>query len=124
MAKVTKTTYKRTYSNGDIYEGPLSNERPTTEGKYTFANGDVYAGEYNENEIPSGKGRIWFKNGDMYVGSWKDGKRFGKHDYHWANGDVCYGGTYHSDGTSSGTVTRTDGTTYYCRWDKNGKSVI
>ena len=62
-------------------------------------------------------------SGDKCVGTWKNDERYGKHDYHWANGDVCYGGIYHADGTSSGTVTRADGSKYYCRWDKNGKAI-
>ena len=62
-------------------------------------------------------------SGDKYVGEYRNGKRYGKHDYHWANGDVCYGGYYHPDGTSSGTVTRPDGSSYYGRWDKDGRPI-
>ena len=75
------------------------------------------------NGVRHGQGTEYMPSGDKYVGPWKNGKRYGKHDYHWANGDVCYGGIYHADGTSSGTVTRADGTKHYCRWDKNGKPI-
>ena len=92
MAKVTKTTYKRTYSNGDIYEGPLSNDLPTPEGKYTFACGDVYVGEYSESEYPSGKGKIWFKNGDVYEGDVRKGKPHGSGTYVFAGGIEVYRG--------------------------------
>ena len=45
---------------------------------------------------------------------WGEGK------YTFANGNVCKGGIYHKDGSSSGHVTRADGTGYYGRWDKDG----
>ncbi len=111
------------YPDGESYTGIFTSDGKFLNGKYTYSNGEYYDGAWRDGKY-HGHGTYKYKSGDMYVGNWKDGKRFGKHDYHWANGDVCYGGTYHSDGTSSGTVTRPDGTTYYCRWDKNGKSII
>ena len=51
--------------------------------------------------------KITFKNEDVYVGEthrelpWVEGK------YTFANGDVCKGGIYHKDGSSSGHVTAT-----------------
>ncbi len=115
-----KTTI--TQPNGDSYTGILTPDGNFLKGRYTFSNGDYYDGDWKDGKF-HGQGTRKYANGDKYVGGWKNGERLGKHDYYWANGDVCYGGMYHPDGTSSGTVTRPDGTTYYCRWDKDGKAI-
>ena len=88
---MAKTIYKRTYSNGDVYNGPLLNDKPTPEGKLTFASGDVYQGEYDANEVPFGNGKIWFANGDVYVGYVIDGKPYGSGTYTFKNRDKYIG---------------------------------
>ena len=113
---------KYTYSNGESYDGDWKDEKYHGYGTFRFKNGGKHVGEY-ANGVRHGQGTEYMPSGDKCVGTWKNDKRYGKHDYHWANGEVCYGGTYHADGTSSGAVTRTDGSTYYCRWDKNGKAI-
>ncbi len=115
-----KTTIN--FPNGETYTGTFTTDGHFLNGKYTYSNGEYYDGDWKDGKF-HGQGTRKYANGDKYVGGWKNGKRYGKHDYHWANGEVCYGGTYHPDGSSSGTVTRPDGTTYHCRWDKDGKAL-
>ena len=120
---MAKKVYKQTYENGDSYVGPLENDLPCAEGEYTYVNGDKYRGSYL-GDYPHGQGTMYYKsNGDKYVGGWKNGDQFGKHSYYWANGNVCKDGIVNPDGSSSGVVTRADGTTYFGRWNKDGKAI-
>jgi hypothetical protein len=110
------------YSDGDYYDGDWKDGKYHGYGTYRYKDGEKYVGYYVDG-ICHGQGTHYMTNGDKYVGEYRNGKRYGKHDYHWANGNVCYGGYYHSDGTSSGTVTCPDGSSYYGRWDKDGRPI-
>ena len=53
------------YSNGDTYEGELSDLMKHGSGKLMLASGDVYEGEF-QNDTITGYGVYSFANGDVY----------------------------------------------------------
>ena len=55
-AKVNLEKTEISYSNGDLYEGPLKNLRRHGFGRLIYKNGDVYEGEFAEDKI-SGTGK-------------------------------------------------------------------
>ena len=58
-------------------------------GKKTFANGDTYEGELTRDDnLPDGQGEYILKNGEpRYEGQWRDGEMHGKGKYWWENED-------------------------------------
>ena len=87
---------KKTYSNGDVYEGEFKFILPEGQGKKTYSNGDVYEGEF-KNGVPEGQGKQTFLGGDVYEGAFKNGYREGQGKYTFANGDVYYEGEWKND---------------------------
>eukprot|EP01040_Poterioochromonas_malhamensis_P014817 gene14817-16474_t len=78
---------KKTFPNGDIYEGELIDDKPSGHGKMIYANKDVYEGEFVDG-MRSGKGKcVYFENHRIYEGEWKNDKRHGK-------GKVTFPGKY------------------------------
>ena len=77
---------KRTYSNGNVYEGYVVNGKAEGKGKFTWTNGDIYEGNFSNNEM-NGKGMLTYANGDRYDGDFVNGKRQGMGILVFANGD-------------------------------------
>lgn len=42
--------FKIRYSNGDVYEGHISNKRRNGRGKFYYSNGDSYEGDWLNNK--------------------------------------------------------------------------
>ena len=68
------------YSNGDIYEGGISDLKKNGTGKIIYASGDVYEGEFVNDKL-TGTGKYSFANGDVYEGTLVDGKKDGTGTY-------------------------------------------
>ena len=77
---------KRTYSNGNVYEGLVVNGKAEGKGKFTWTNGDRYEGDFSNNEM-NGKGILTYANGDRYEGEFVNGKCHGAGILVFANGD-------------------------------------
>lgn len=106
---------RRTYDNGNVYEGDFENDNMHGHGTYTFANGRVYVGEWVAGK-PEGHGTMSFDGGGVYVGEWVAGQKEGhgtytspwniyigewvadKQEGHgtqtWSDGDVDYDGQW------------------------------
>ena len=85
-------TGKIIYASGDVYEGEFVNDKLTGTGKYSFANGDVYTGDFKA-DVRTGEGKYTWANGEFYEGSFVDNKMSGKGKYTWPSGRV-YEGTF------------------------------
>ena len=83
------------YSNGDIYEGGISDLKKNGTGKIIYASGDVYEGEFVNDKL-TGTGKYSFANGDVYEGTLVDGKKDGTGTYTWVDGS-SYTGSYTND---------------------------
>lgn len=77
---------KRTYSNGNVYEGFVVNGKAEGKGKFTWTNGDTYGGNFSNNEM-NGKGILTYANGDRYEGDFVNGKCQGSGILVFAYGD-------------------------------------
>lgn len=77
---------KRTYSNGNVYEGFVVNGKAEGKGIFTWTNGDRYEGNFSNNEM-NGRGILTYANGDRYEGDFVNGKCQGTGIMVFANGD-------------------------------------
>ena len=67
-----------TYSNGDIYEGELKDNKMHGQGTFTYAHGDKYEGGYNYGKF-HGQGTITLADGTIIKkGLWENGKYVGE----------------------------------------------
>ena len=111
------------YSNGDIYEGGISDLKKNGTGKIIYASGDVYEGEFVNDKL-TGTGKYSFANGDVYEGTLVDGKKDGTGTYTWVDGS-SYTGSYTNDmKNGEGKYTWADGSSYegtYVNELKEGK---
>jgi hypothetical protein len=60
---------RRTYANGDEYEGGFDPTGRTGQGRMVYGNGDVFEGGWKGGER-SGVGECTFKDGSSYKGLW------------------------------------------------------
>lgn len=65
---------KKTYDNGDTYQGELVKGKRHGKGKYTFINGDTFEGGFI-NDIRHGKGIYTWVNGDFEEQDYIQGKK-------------------------------------------------
>lgn len=99
---------KRTYSNGNIYEGLVVNGKAEGKGKFTWTNGDRYEGDFSNNEM-NGKGILTYANGDRYEGEFVNGKCHGAGILVFANGDRYEGQFSDNKMHGSGVFARANG---------------
>ena len=55
--------------------------------KKTFKNGEIYEGEF-DNDLPNGQGKILYTDGRSYEGGFRDGKWEAPGIYTLANGQI------------------------------------
>ena len=65
---------KKTYDNGDTYQGESVKGKRHGKGKYTFINGDTFEGGFI-NDIRHGKGIYTWVNGDFEEQDYIQGKK-------------------------------------------------
>ena len=111
-ATVDMLNNKVTFSNGDVYTGPLSASlRMHGEGKLSYNTGDVYEGTFVDGVI-SGEGKFTYANGDIYEGSFSDGMKNGTGVYTWFDGS-SYNGEFVNDKKEGwGVYLWSDGSSY------------
>ena len=73
---------KKTYKNGDVYEGSFVNGKREGKGTYIFKNGDKYEGEFKAG-MKDGYGKYSYSNGNVYEGNWKDDEKNGQGVYYF-----------------------------------------
>ena len=73
---------KKTYKNGDVYEGSFVNGKREGKGTYIFKNGDKYEGDF-KGGMKDGKGKYTYNNGNIYEGDWKEDEKCGKGTYYF-----------------------------------------
>ena len=117
-AKVDMQKGTVSYSNGNVYEGKLTELMRSGKGTMRYPNGDVYEGDFIGDKL-TGSGKFTFANGDSYEGELADGKKNGKGTYTWANGDVYVGDFVTSVRTGEGTYTWANGDSYTGHFENN-----
>lgn len=83
-------TYKVTYQNGDIYEGPLKNGKHDGKGHWTKSN-KISEVEYKEGVLQSGQTHEDLPDNEFYDGEIKDFKKHGHGCYTTNDGEKLNG---------------------------------
>ena len=83
------------YTNGDLYQGNLSNGNKHGIGRYEYHKGNIYFGEFQDER--NGIGIITFKSGNIYKGMQIDGLRNGFGIYSYKETDGIYSGYFVND---------------------------
>jgi len=110
---------KKTYENGDVYNGEFKNSIKDGRGSYTAVAGWSYDGDWR-NDKKHGVGLYRNKNGSLYEGEWTKGTKNGWGRYTRRNGSV-YEGEWKDDKIDGqARMTRKDGSSYVGEW-KNDK---
>lgn len=95
------------YENGDVYEGSWVDDQKSGQGKIIYEEGDVYEGLWKDDK-KSGQGRQIYKNKEIFEGIWADGWRSnGKMTY--KNGDVYVGSFLKGKRSGKGKMNHSDG---------------
>lgn len=94
-AEVNLDREEISYSNGDVYCGPLDNLLKNGEGEMRYANGDTYKGQF-KNDLIDGYGTYTYVGGDSYVGEFTAGLKNGDGTYTFSDGSV-YIGSFKND---------------------------
>ncbi|MEH0154490.1 hypothetical protein V6R21_10125 [Limibacter armeniacum] len=129
---------KKTYKNGDVYEGDFVSSARHGWGKMIYKSGHVYEGKWIDN-LEGGYGKMiypngaiyegdWFAgsrngfgkttytSGDIYEGEWKNGKKEGTGKYLWAEGHVYMGDWKDDKREGLGEFIKSNGYTYSGEW--------
>ena len=107
---------KKSYENGDIYEGQSKDGEPHGVGVKTFVSGSIYKGDWKEGKR-DGQGKMTWnidsknypvKKGYTYDGQWQDDKFTGEGVVRNAEGELVCEGTWEknkfTEGTFSGEI--------------------
>jgi hypothetical protein len=101
----------KTYPNGNVYEGNLTDGEPNGKGIMTYKDGRIYDGFF-ENGLMHGLGSMTWTDGDKYIGCFKDGFMHGKGTNIYADG-ITYSGVFSfNEWHGEGIITHPDGTLY------------
>ncbi|TNJ41908.1 hypothetical protein KFZ70_02795 [Tamlana fucoidanivorans] len=117
---------KKTYADGDVYEGEWQENYKSGFGIYTWPDGKVYTGEWKDDKR-NGHGSFTWLSGQIYSGEWKDGKYNGQGKMSYANGDVYEGEWKNGLREGQGQFTRLDGFNYDGEWQadkQHGKGML
>lgn len=140
-----KPSDKKTFDNGDRFEGNHVNGLRSGIGRYTWASsneyygdflegkrtgfgqlkysdGAVYKGDFTEGSLNGVGENIW-KDGESYIGEYKKDKRTGLGCYKWNSGGVYYGDFLNNLRTGLGKHIWSSGATYegdYVESEQNG----
>jgi len=117
------------FENGEINEiaeGQWLNGKQTGNGSYEFKkSGNIYRGNFIDGRR-SGKGEFKWGNGDFYKGDFLDGKRNGKGEFQWSSGNTYVGDFFDNKRTGKGKFLWKDGSSYsgdFLDGKRNGKGV-
>lgn len=85
-----KTEVLKVFSNGDKYQGEISQDKFHGEGKLTKLDGTFYEGGWKKG-VKDGKCREFTEKGEVFIGKYKNGKRNGYGCVKYYNGDKYFG---------------------------------
>ena len=105
-------------SNGDIYEGEITNNNFNGKGKLQFVNGEIYEGDFVESEL-NGNGTYTFPDNTVYIGQMKNGLFHGDGKMKWCNGIEYEGKFNESSFCGNGKLSNIQGEKYEGDFDKN-----
>ena len=78
------------WSNGDYYEGRLTDGELHGRGTYIWADGTRYEGVFIHGQT-TGRGKLWMPNGDRYEGFIKNGKPHWSGTFFYKDGEIRSG---------------------------------
>ena len=113
-----KIRIKKTYANGDSYEGEVVNNQKNGQGIMTFANGKIYDGHWDNDKI-HGCGLMIFSKDESYDGSWVNNIKSGTGIRKSANGDIYIGDYLNDEKNGEGKMIYANGTIFNGTWVKN-----
>lgn len=97
MLDLTSLGYaKRTYSNGDHYDGFFVKHQRQGKGKLTKSDTSVYEGSWNANCM-QGLGTLTYANGDRYQGEFAVNQRSGFGRLEEFSSGIVYEGHWQND---------------------------
>ena len=110
---------KKTYENGDVYEGFVDDEnQPQGYGVMNYTEGIIFEGEWNHGKTISGK--MTFPDGVTYEGGFKDDLRNGRGIVKLADNTVYYSGMWKNDVEHGFGIRIIDESNYIGHWE-NGQ---
>jgi hypothetical protein len=112
-------TYR--YAGNSKYSGSFVNGLPEGRGRKTFPNGNTYEGQFARNRM-HGEGTMMYQNGDKYTGQWSNDQPNGKGKYIFKTGERYEGDFQTGQFAGQGTMYYTDGAYYTGGWDQNHKN--
>ena len=102
---------KKTYPNGDKYEGYMLNDKPHGIGTMRYSDGEYYTGEWNNNKYV--KGTKEYKNGTTYKGTWINNQYdTGKLTFFSDEDYKSFEGTFLNNNDANGTLIYVNGNKY------------
>ncbi len=99
------------FTNGDRYDGEMSEGNKSGVGTYTWDSGDSYEGQW-KNDLMTGTGVFRYADGAVYDGDWVDNERTGYGYYKSAEGNLYIGNWLNGYVDGYGQLTLADGETY------------
>jgi hypothetical protein len=124
MTTTTKTNQAiLDYSNGEKYNGEVSDGTRNGFGTYFYQNGERYEGNWVKN-AKHGRGTFFYKNGAVYEGFWNDNKREGVGTYYNHTGDRYYGEWKDNKKHGKGMIQMENGNKFIGQFRNNKKQGI
>ena len=115
---------KMSWFNGDVYEGTWKNDMADGSGIYIWANGITYAGEFKEDQI-EGYGTVTISGFGTYEGKWKESKKNGQGKMTYDDGRIYEGEWKDDQKYGQGKMTWIDNRIYEGKWnDESGQGKI
>ena len=106
------------YQNGDMYEGPVKNNKFHGKGVYKFSSGSVYEGDFRDGKF-HGHGAYIYADGRTFSGKFLKNKKSGNGKFTWPNGDIYEGEWWDDQINGNGTFTYACGSIYVGHFVKN-----
>lgn len=111
---------RKTYDNGNYYEGDWKNGEPNGKGKLVFSDGIIHEGDFVDGRLE--KGKVIWTNGVIYEGIRSNLETLGKGKMIFPNGNVYEGDFWRFEMSGKGKMTFPNGYIYEGNWERNNRS--